>query len=518
MQTQEGAASHLASHDPLYSVLMARDARFDGRVFVGVTSTGIYCRPICRVRTPSARNCRFFTLAAEAEAAGFRPCLRCRPELAPGLSRVDSSQALAHAAAEMIDQAVNAGQPLTMPALAARLGVTDRHLRRLFVQGMGVSPKAYLDTRRLLLAKQLLTDTDLPLTEVALASGFASTRRFNAAFLARYRLNPGTVRRESSSKARGPARAPRDTLTSRLGFRPPYDICGVLRFLQDRAVPGLETVQDLTWGRTLSFSAQGAETAPSGWVTARFDPSRHEVEVTLSASLQRCMGQVLARVRHALDLDADPSRIDPVLEQLPLPKVPGIRVPGGIDAFETAVRVILGQQVTVAAARTLTARLVAALGTPIATPQPGLTHLFPSAQKVTEASADSLGRLGIVGQRVAAIQALASAMCSGRLVLDRSAALQPTLDALRALPGVGEWTAQLIAMRALAWPDAFPSTDIALLKAMGTRDAQAAELQSLAWRPWRSYAVMRLWQSLVAPPSETPRSRRPTKPDRKPLP
>ena len=503
----------VAAPDPRYLVLVARDARFDGRLFVGVTSTGIYCRPVCRVRTPAERRCRFFAQAAQAEAAGFRPCLRCRPELAPGLSLVDSPQALGVAAAAIIDEAVHAGRALPMAAVAARLGVTDRHLRRLFSQTLGVSPKAYLDTRRLLLAKQLLTDTRLPMAEVAQAAGYASLRRFHATFLSHYRLNPSALRRQQRPSGGGLRGTADDTLVCRLGYRPPYDIAGVMRFLQDRAVTGVEVVDGLTWRRTLSVALpphQGQ--AASGWFAARFDPDHHEVEVTLSSSLQQALGPLLARIRQALDLDADPACIDPVLacmqmQVLPgsrsLPSVPGLRVPAGVDGFETAVRVILGQQVTVAAARTLTGRLVGALGSPVAAPGQGLTHLFPTAQQVAQASAEEIGRLGIVRQRVRALQAVAQEVASGRLVLDRGAALEPTLNALRALPGVGEWTVQVIAMRALAWPDAFPATDIALLKALHTRDARAAERQSEAWRPWRAYAVMRLWQSLLSPPPDT---------------
>lgn len=497
-----------AAADPRYLVLTARDARFDGRLFVGVTSTGIYCRPVCRVRTPAQRHCRFFGQAAEAEAAGFRPCLRCRPELAPGLSLVDSTQALGTAAAALIDDAVAAGRALPMAALAARLGVTDRHLRRLFVQALGVSPKAYLDTRRRLLAKQLLTDTRLPLADVARAAGYASVRRFHATFLDHYRMNPSALRRQRYASGGGPVGSRDDALVCRLGYRPPYDIAGVMRFLQDRALPGLEAVDGLTWRRTLHLATPGPGIATQGWIATRLDPGRHEVEVTLSPSLQPFVGTVLARVRQALDLDADPSRIDPVLARLQveldgasstLPAVPGLRVPAGVDGFETAVRVILGQQVTVAAARTLTTRLVHALGSRLDDGGPDLTHLFPTPQQLAQAAPEDIGRLGIVRQRVKALQALAREVAEGRLVLDRGQALEPTLNALRALPGVGEWTVQVIAMRALAWPDAFPCTDIAVLKALNTRDARAAEQQSAAWRPWRAYAVMRLWQSLLSP-------------------
>lgn len=506
--------------DPRYAALVARDARFDGRLFIGVSSTGIYCRPVCRVRTPAQRHCRFFGRAAEAEAAGFRPCLRCRPELAPGLSRVDSPQALGAAAATLIETAVSQGQALTMAGLAARLGVTDRHLRRVFTASMGVSPKAYLDTQRLLLAKQLLTDSTLPVTEVAQAAGFASLRRFNAAFLQQYRMSPGTLR--GRKKARGaqgaqgvqvgadqPGNRPSgagqnrlrdaEVLTCHLGYRPPYDIEGMLRFLRDRAIAGVETVDGLQWRRTLAWPGRDGQAPSTGWIGARFDPARHEVEVTVCAALQRATGALLPLVRQALDLNADPSRIDPVLADLPGASRPGIRVPGGMEGFETAARVILGQQVTVAAARTLTTRLVQALGSPVETPYAGLTRLFPRAQQVASADAQDLGRLGIVRQRVGALQAVAQAVARGHLRLDRSAALEPTLDALRALPGIGEWTVQLIAMRALAWPDALPVTDVALLNALGTRDTRAVTQRAQAWQPWRAYAVMALWQSLLKP-------------------
>jgi AraC family transcriptional regulator of adaptative response / DNA-3-methyladenine glycosylase II len=377
---------------------------------------------------------------------------------------------------------------------------------------MGVSPKAYLDTRRLLLAKQLLTDSDLPVTDVAQAAGFASLRRFHAAFLQQYRLNPGMLRSARGAGAKRPAQRSADTLSCRLGYRPPYDIEGVLRFLRDRAVTGLETVEGLQWRRTLAWPVADGQPPSTGWIAARFDSARHEVEVTISASLHRATGALLPLVRQALDLDADPSRIDPVLADLPVPARPGIRVPGGMESFETAARVILGQQVTVAAARTLTERLVQALGSCVDTPHAGLTRLFPTAQQVASASAETLGRLGIVRQRVRALQAVAQAVASGRLALNRSAPLEPTLNALRDLPGIGEWTVQLIAMRALAWPDAFPATDIAVLNALGTRDTRAVAQQAQAWRPWRAYAVMRLWQSLLKPQAEPPASH--TAPDR----
>ncbi|MEW6704746.1 MAG: AlkA N-terminal domain-containing protein [Pseudomonadota bacterium] len=477
--------------DAAYLALKARDPRFDGRLFVGVTSTGVYCRPVCRVRTPRRENCRFYANAASAECDGFRPCLRCRPELAPGLSLMDSSQVLAQHAARMLDAAARHGTPLALPEVAAQLGVTDRHLRRIFQQAHGVSPLDYFSTQRLLLAKQLLTDTALPVTQVALASGFASVRRFNAAFAERYRMSPSALRKSGARQLSAQGDAP----SFRLGYRPPYDVQGVLHFFAQRAVQGVEAVQGLELRRSLSLPLGGAWL--HGWISARFEPARHEVVLSVAPALMPLAGSVLQRVRQGLDLDADPALIDPVLgATLPCPHVPGLRVPNGFDGFEIAARVILGQQVTVAAARTLVRRLVERFGTPVDTPFADITRSFPSAQTIAEADPEAIGTLGIVRQRVRALQALARELHEGRLQLHRGAPLAATMAALHALPGVGEWTVQLIAMRALAWPDAFPASDIGVLNALRTRDAKLAQQQAEAWRPWRAYAVLRLWQTL----------------------
>jgi AraC family transcriptional regulator of adaptative response / DNA-3-methyladenine glycosylase II len=486
--------------DAAYLALKARDARFDGRLFVGVSSTGIYCRPICRVRTPRRENCHFFSTRAQAEAAAFRPCMKCRPEIAPGLSHTDSSRSLADSAARLIEHAVHAGEPLALPALAARLGVTDRHLRRIFAATHGVGPQAYLSTQRLLLAKHLLTDTAQPVTQIALASGFASLRRFNAAFIERYRFNPTQLRRlrhpHAQAGGAGPQSAPAET-PLRLAWRPPYDAEAVLDFFARRALAGVEQVQGSTLRRTLGWPHRGAWL--TGWIELRFMPHQHEVHLRAAPALAPVLGAVLQRVREALDLDADPARIDPLLALLPVPLRPGTRVAGGMDGFEVASRVILGQQVTVKAARTLAQRLVARFGTPIDTPFAGLTHVFPQAGVIAAAEPEAIGNLGIVRQRVKALQALAQALAAGHIELHRAAPLDATLAALRELPGIGEWTAQLIALRALGWPDAWPASDIGLLKALGTRDIQAATALAEAWRPWRSYAVMRLWHHLEHP-------------------
>ncbi len=478
--------------DAAYLAVKAHDARFDGRLFVGVTSTGVYCRPVCRVRTPRRENCRFFDTPAQAEAAAFRPCMKCRPEIAPGLAHSDSSRTLADTAARMIENAVHAGEAIVLPAIAGRLGVTDRHLRRIFQAAHGVAPQGYLGTQRLLLAKQLLTDTALPVTQVALTSGFASLRRFNAAFAERYRFNPTQLRRE-----RGPGL---DAAALRLAWRPPYDVDAMLGFFERRALPGVEQVEGLTLRRTLGWQHRGQRVA--GWIEARFVPERNEVRLRAASSLAPMLGAVMQRVRQGLDLDADPARIDPVLALLPVPLRAGTRLPGGFDGFETAVRVILGQQVTVKAARTLAHRLVGRLGQPVSTPFAGLTHLFPSAEAIAGVDPDVIGRLGIVRQRVRALQSLAGEVAAGRIELHSGAPLAATLSALRALPGIGEWTTQLIAMRALAWPDAWPASDIGLLRALGSRDPKHVTALAEPWRPWRAYAVMRLWHHLEPPPEK----------------
>ena len=474
--------------DAAYLALKARDARFDGQLFVGVTSTGIYCRPVCRVRTPQRRNCRFFALAAQAEQAGFRPCLRCRPELAPGLSLVDSPQALAQQAARLLEHAARAGQAPYLGRVAARLGITERHLRRIFQQAHGVSPQAFLDTQRLLLAKQLLTDTALPVTEVALASGYASLRRFHAAFAQRYRLQPMALRRTCAAARGGGA------LVVRLGYRPPYDVDGVLAFLRARAVPGVEAVdvESRTLWRVIAVEHRANRVA--GWVRVDWPADRAEVELRLADALVPALGAVVERVRQGLDLDADPAAVGEALA--PLGARDGLRVIGGFDGFEAAARAGLGQQGSVAAARTLAARLVERHGAPVDAPRDDLRQAFPDAATLADAGAEALAAVGLVRRRAAALHALAQAVAEGRIALHRGAPLAPTLAALQALPGIGDWTAQLIAMRALAWPDAFPAGDLGVRQALGEDDIALVRERAAAWRPWRAYAVTALWQRL----------------------
>ena len=483
-----------------YQVITARDARFDGRLFVGVTSTGIYCRPICRVRTPLRKNCRFFDTPAQAEAAAFRPCLKCRPEIAPGAglawTTMDASRTLARQAADVLDAHAESAEPPSVAALAERLGVSDRHLRRIFQTEHGVTPLQYLQTRRLLLAKQLLTDTRLPVAQVALASGFNSLRRFNAAFAESYRMSPSRLRGEVADENA----APHAGLSVKLAYRAPCDVAALMRFFALRAIPGVEQVD----GQRVRRTVRAGTLAPTaGWVEAEFAsaPSVSQpalLHLRFAPGLAAASGGVVAAVRRWLDLDAMPQAIDAVLADLP--GEAGLRLPGSLDAFELAVRAVLGQQVTVAAARTLARRVVERFGTPISTPWPDVSRVFPAPQSLARAKVEDIAELGIIRTRAGAIIAIAQAWPELTTRLVPKSRAEPLIECLCALPGIGPWTAHYIAMRALAWPDAFPPNDVAVLKAMRERfqttTQREAEARAQAWQPWRSYAVLRLWNSL----------------------
>ena len=500
--------------DARYLALQARDARFDGCFFTGVTSTGIYCRPVCRVRIPKRENCRFFAYAAQAEQAGFRPCLRCRPELAPRAPALgqapdtrpwsiqDASSILARQALRLLGtpEAWDRCVP-TVRQLALRLDVSDRHLRRIFDSAFGVSPLHYLQTQRLLNAKQLLTDTRLGVPQVARLSGFASLRRFNAAFVQHYALNPTRLRREDAGVTTGIRKAANPGIHLRLAYRPPYDAPAMLQFLAMRQVSGIEEITPTLARLCKTIAVQQDSKRYTGWIDLRFDASSHRVDLHLSESLCEVLPSVIARVRALLDLDADPEAINRLLHTR-FPQGDGLRVPGTLDGFELAVRAVLGQQVTVAAARTLAARLVQQLREPIDTPIPALNRLFPTPAALAAASGDMLGQLGIVRQRQAAIRALANAVANEGLQLHGGVDVPATLAVLQAMPGIGDWTAQYIAMRALRWPDAFPAGDVALHKALGLAGVESPARHALAasqaWQPWRSYAVIRAWTSLAA--------------------
>jgi len=491
--------------DAAYRILLAHDARFDGRLFVGVTSTGVYCRPICRVRTPQRRNCRFFATPAQAEAASFRPCLKCRPEVAPGpglpWTVMDASRTLAKQAAGALDRVAQTGEATSVGELAARLGVSDRHLRRIFFAEHGVTPLQYVQTRRLLLAKQLLTDTRMPVAQVALTSGFRSLRRFNAAFATGYRMAPTRLRRSAARAGATPTAGAEEAgadapITVALGYRAPHDSAALLAFFAQRAITGVEAVCGPAIRRTVRAGVLGDA---DGWLEARFVPAESRVRLAFAPGLGPASGAVIAAVRRWLDLDAAPETIDAALADLP--GAPGLRLPGSVDAFELAVRAVLGQQVTVAAARTLARRLVERFGSDVATPWPDVARAFPSPAAIAAVPIERIAELGIIRARAAAIQALARAWpdLGPQLQGAEPAAL---VERLCALPGIGPWTAHYIAMRATGWPDAFPPGDVAALKAMrqlhGSGSQREADARAEAWRPWRSYALLRLWNSLAA--------------------
>jgi AraC family transcriptional regulator of adaptative response / DNA-3-methyladenine glycosylase II len=473
--------------DSCYRALTTHDARFDGRFFVGVTSTRIYCRPVCTVRTPRREHCRFFGSAAAAEVEGFRPCMRCRPELAPGMASVDATARLAQGAVDLIENGVL--EEGGVEHLAARVGVTSRHLRRVFLAEFGVAPIDYAQTQRLLLAKRLLTDTALPVTEIALASGFHSVRRFNALFRTRYRMAPGHLRRQQA-----PGALP-DALRFELAFRPPYAFDAIVDFLRVRAIAGVERVSAHGYARTLAIAHRG--TTHAGVVDVRRAPRKSALAVELSASLARVVPVVLARVKNAFDLACDPVEIGAHLGELAAAQ-PGLRVPGAFDGFELGVRAIVGQQVSVGAARTLLGRIARAHGRPLETPgwrdDAFPACLFPTAAGIAEAGAAAMARCGLTKARATTVVALAEAMSAGTLSLEPGVDVDATIDRLRRIPGVGPWTARYIAMRALRWPDAFLANDLVVLRTMNETRAARAEAASAAWRPWRAYAVMHLWK------------------------
>jgi AraC family transcriptional regulator of adaptative response / DNA-3-methyladenine glycosylase II len=485
---------------------VTRDPRFDGRIFCGVKTTGIYCRPICPARTPKAENVVYFPSAAAAQEAGFRPCLRCRPEASPDLGawRGTSntvSRALALIEAGALDQG-------DVDRLAERLGVGERQLRRLFRQHLGASPVAVAQTRRVLLAKQLIQKTRLPMTEVALASGFGSVRRFNETFQQLFDRPPGALRRSHK-----PAESAAGTgVTVQLAYRAPYDWDAIIGFLSARAIPGVEAVSPERYARTLAID--GAR----GLVIVR--PGEGDwLEAEIRFPKLQALPAVIARIRRVFDLTADPALIgahlaqDPALAPLVAAR-PGLRAPGAWDGFELAVRAILGQQITVVAARNLAAKLTAAYGEPIddrAAAALGLTHLFPTPERLV---GQDIAALGMPRSRGAALEALARTVAADPAIFTPRADLESAIAALSALPGVGAWTAQYIALRELREPDAFPHADIGLLRALtdtaGVRpSAQQLLARAEAWRPWRAYAAQHLWAADAAQPVSKPASQKP---------
>jgi AraC family transcriptional regulator of adaptative response / DNA-3-methyladenine glycosylase II len=477
-----------------YRAISTRDARFDGRLFVGVKTTGIYCRPICPARTPKFENVVFFASAAAAQEAGFRPCLRCRPEVSPELAFWRGTSNTVSRALALIE--TGGLDDDDVESLANRLGVGARQLRRLFRRHLGASPIAVAQTRRVLLAKQLIHETSLPMAEVALASGFGSIRRFNETFLQMFGRAPATLRRH-----RDKAKRDADALSVHLAYRPPYDWDAMLSFLERRAIPGVEQVAGGSYRRTIAIGAHAG--------TIRVAPAdKNRVDVTIRFPDMSTLAQIIARVRRVFDLAADPDMIgahlaaDPALAPLVAAR-PGLRVPGAWDGFELAMRAIFGQQITVAAATRSLGKLVELHGAPLplSMREEGLSHLFPSPVRIARLDPATLR---MPGARANAVISLAQAVSLDPSIFSPSASLEEAVAKLRSLPGIGEWTAQYIAMRELREPDAFPAADIGLLRAMTDKDGRrpsSAQLLARAesWRPWRAYAALHLWAAGSGP-------------------
>ncbi len=469
---------------------LSRDPRFDGRFFVAVTTTGIYCRPVCPAPSAKSANVRYYPTAAAAAEAGFRPCLRCRPEAAPGTPAWLGTSAVVRRALRLIQE--GALDESSIDEFAARVGIGPRHLRRLFVRHIGASPVAVAQTRRLHFAKRLLDETRLSMTEIALAAGFGSLRRFNDAFRKAYARPPHEIRRQHAIAGRASSAAS-DEIVLRLAYRPPYDWRFVSDFLAARAIAGVERVDDRGYARTLAL-AHGHAT-----VRVRPFPGRNELELSVRGAPATALFQISVVARRVFDLAADPAltahafKADPIVGPLARRR-PGLRIPGIWDPFECAVRAVLGQQVSVAAGRTLAARLVERAGHVLPDGREGLTHVFPAPETLARADLDGIG---VTGARIAAIRTLARAVAERQL--DFGAPADEVTATLVALPGIGAWTAQYIALRALGEPDAFPAADIVLrrMAAEGGKSLTPRALgqQAESWRPWRSYAVMHLWRA-----------------------
>ena len=519
----------------LFAAFKAKDTRFDGRFFVGISSTGIYCRPVCRARQPKLENCTFYHTAAEAEKAGYRPCLLCRPELAPGISLMDANASLASRAARILEE--NCANGLSLDKLAGKLGCSDRHLRRVFVDEYSVTPVQYLQTCRLLLAKNMLTDTNLSVLDIAMASGFGSLRRFNDLFKKHYRLTPSDLRKRMSKEKRNS-----DAITITTGYRPPYPWEDILNFLSFRAIPGVEKVEHGEYFRTVRLQGlgnngpesasgenkargsksqedrnQGSNNSESknlgkakqegadvyGWIRVAHKPEKNVLALTVSENLVAFLPRVLVRVRHLFDLDCDPDAVYETLQVMneirPHLCVKGTRLPGSFDPFEVAIRAILGQQISVKAASTLAARLVEAYGTPLQTGIEGLTHAFPSYEDILalgDPIDDRLGPLGITSMRAKAILELAQAQQQGTVNFGATSDIEEEIKKLTSIYGIGNWTAQYLAMRAMGWPDAFLETDVGVRHALPGNSPKELLEMAEAWRPWRSYATINLWNSL----------------------
>ncbi len=479
-------------HEHFYQAMVSHDNRFDGHFYIGVSSTGVYCRPICRVRTPKRENCTFYPTAAQAETAGFRPCLKCRPELSPQIQDNTLQQNLLISS---IIQLEDQGDiDFSISALAKHLNITQRHLHRLALEQLGTTPSHFMLTRRLLRAKKLLTETPLSVTTIALISGFGSLRSFNTHFKDRYKLTPSSLRKSPSTQKSSAQSPPETTVQLLLQYRPPYDWSQLITFLQQRTIQGVEHVEEQSYIRTVGLSVKGE--IYSGWL--QIQPHKNKdntLIVELSESLAAIIPLLLRKLEHQFDLHAEPSLISNQLGSLAINN-PGIRLPGSFDGFEMSVRAILGQQITVKAAHTLAGRFAHAFGKSIITPFENLAIQFPSAKVVAELSIDQVASLGIISKRAQTIISLAKGITKGEISLQPTAHPEQSIAALEKLAGIGPWTAHYIAMRALHWPDAFPHTDLGVMKALQEKRPKQTLFLAEKWRPWRAYAVMHLWNSL----------------------
>lgn len=481
----------ILDHQLCYSAIKSRDARFDGRFFTAVLTTGIYCRPVCPAITPRSENVRFFISAAGAEAAGFRPCLRCRPEACPGTPDWQGPSEIVARALRLISEGFldQAG----VAELAQRLHIGTRHLRRLFIEQLGAPPSAIAQTRRLHFAKQLIDETKLPMSGIAFCAGFSSIRRFNAAMRGAYDRSPTELRRAANIE---PSRLNDRSLQLKLSYRPPFDWTALMEFLRNRAIPGVESVEKDRYCRTVKIEGV------VGVIEVRFIEGQRHVLLSVPPYLSRSLMKITERMRTLFDLRADPLVITNQLKQDVkmaglVQAYPGLRLPGAWDGFEIAVRAILGQQVSIKAANTLAGRLVKTYGEPLQTVEgDGLAYLFPYPERLAEAP---LSEIGLMPKRAEAVRALARAVLDGELVFDTAIGLEEVVERLTALPGLGPWSAHYIAMRAFSEPDAFPAGDLGLRRAAAESEtAMLTEAQlrqrAEAWRPWRAYAAIYLWQ------------------------
>jgi AraC family transcriptional regulator of adaptative response / DNA-3-methyladenine glycosylase II len=481
----------------------SRDARFDGRFFIAVTTTKIYCRPICPARAPNDEHVRYFSTAAAAEAAGFRPCLRCRPEASPGTPAWLGTSAIVSRAVRLIGD--GALDDNGVEHLAERVGVTARHLRRLFLQHLGASPLDVALTRRAHFAKKLLDETTLPFNHIALAAGFGSLRRFNGHIRKTYARTPTQLRRLSGHRP-GPSRSganDRECYRLRLAYRPPYDWDDAIAFLAARATPGVESVEAGHYRRTISIDGK------DGAIEVSRAESGSAIVLDVRFPDPRVLLFIVERVRRIFDLGADPAviaahlRADRLLRR-PLLRHPGIRVPGAWDAFELLVRAIVGQQISVRAATTIAGRIASMFGSRAI--GVGLNRLFPTPAQLADAEIE---RAGVMSARGTTIRATAQRVLDGSIRLDMSEGGEALMAALTAVPGIGRWTAEYVAMRAFGEPDAFVSGDLVLRRAAGPCSARELDRKADAWRPWRAYGVMLLWQDAVERGSATRKKGRP---------